>query len=126
VGLVHEWLAESTRCSVADCEALFSDWRVVYKEEGGAPAAAALLHGTEAHFIVAPEWRGKLIRRDNARAFLEKLLQETGGLLTTRVLHGNQAPAYFIRRLGFIKTWSDGTFDFYVLGKLPFQRSAPT
>ena len=126
MAIVHDWLAEETKRSVEECEALFADWKVIYKEEKGVKAAAALLHGTEAHFIVAPEWRGKLIRRDNARAFLEKLLEETGGLLTTRVLHGNQAPSFFVRRLGFIKTWSDRTFDFYVLGKLPFQRSAPT
>jgi hypothetical protein len=120
---VFSWLADergdaSSSAQLAD---LFVGWDVVYLEDRGQRTGAALLNGTEIHFIVAPEWRGRAIRRDNARAFLEPLLARHG-YLTTRVLHGALEALGFVERMGFEKTWSDASFHYFALCKLPFTR----
>lgn len=82
---VFDWLAAEHEAP-ASAEALtelFAGWEVVYLLEGGQRAGAALLNGTEIHFIVAPEWRRRAIRRDNAKTFLAPLLARHG-YLTTR------------------------------------------
>jgi hypothetical protein len=122
---VFEWLSDDVGRTPEDCASLFSTWKVRYHEERGVRAAAALLKGQEIHFVVAPEWRRRLIRRDNATAFLTALLHEAGGMLTTRILHGSAGPARFVERIGFEKTWSDERFDFYALCRAPFQRRHP-
>jgi hypothetical protein len=123
-GQVFNWLAaeHGAGASPEALAQLFAGWEVVYLLDGGQRTGAALLNGTEIHFIVAPEWRRRAIRRDNARAFLAPLLARSG-YLTTRVLHGALASLQFVRRMGFEQTWSDASFHYFALCKLPFTRS---
>jgi len=123
--MIFDWLAADTGLSIGDLRSKFDDWEVHYHLENGQRAAAALLKGTEVHFVVAPEWRRKLIRRDNTKAFLGALLNKNGGWLTTRLLIDSAGPASFIQRIGFQKTWTDGVFNYYALCRLPFERRAP-
>jgi len=122
---VFEWLTADIGTPPHELEATFAGWEVHYHMENGQRAAAALLKGTEVHFVVAPEWRRKLIRRDNTKAFLRALLDKNGGWLTTRLLIDSAGPAAFIQRIGFTKTWTDGVFNYYALCRLPFERRAP-
>jgi hypothetical protein len=122
--LVFEWLGADLKMPSDAVAKLFAGWEIHYHEEAGERAAAGLLKGTEVHFIVAPEWRRRLIRRDNAKAFLSALLRDCGGMLTTRILLDSAGPAAFVDRIGFKKTWSDGTFNYFALCAPPFQRRA--
>ncbi len=117
---VWSWFDDSVTASTA-AEA-FAGWEVVPRFEGAALAGAALLRGTEIHFIVAPAWRKRLITRRSAREFLNPLLARHG-MLTTRILHGSSGPDLFVRRLGFKRTWSDEMFNYYMLTQPPFERS---
>jgi hypothetical protein len=115
---VFEWLRGETGENVAG---LFSGWEIVYHKERGDKTAAALLKGTEVHFIVNPAWRKRLMTRAKIRAFLEPLLTRRGMLLT-RSLKDAEAARQFITRIGFRHTWSDDTFDYYILTELPYGR----
>lgn len=85
--------------------------------EAGEVAATAALRGTEIHFAIAPEWRGRLIQRDRTRAFLAPLL-ERAGYLTTR---SNDAKHHrFLTGLGFVHTWTENEMRHYMLTELPF------
>lgn len=119
---VFQWLADYTGSPPDKCRAEWNTWKVTYHLEGATPAAAALTQGQEIHFIVAPAWRVRLIQRHKTRAFLAPLLEQAGGMLTTRILRGMDGPTRFVERIGFQKTWSDEKFDFYALCSAPFQR----
>lgn len=100
----------------------FHDWEVVPGFIDGEHAATAIVKGTEVHFGVMSEFRGRAISRRRTQEFLGPLL-DRHGYLTTRVQlksHDNQK---FVERIGFKPTWSDGQFQYYLLGRLPFQRS---
>jgi hypothetical protein len=100
----------------------FADWEVVPYYAGEQHACTAVVKGSEIHFAVVPGYRGKVIRRNNTRAFLAPLL-ERQGYLTTRVPHGRLAQKKFVQRLGFTPTWKDGDVEYYLLGELPFERT---
>lgn len=92
----------------------------------GALAGAALVNGTEIHFVAAPEWReGRLGKRRVIREFLSGLLAKSElGFLTTRVLNTRTTEQAFVRRVGFQKSWDDGTQTFYMLSAIPFARTS--
>jgi hypothetical protein len=115
---VFDWLAQDTGESAAHCAALFEGWEVTYHQD----AAAALTKGQEIHFVVAQEWRKRLIQRQLTQAFLAPLLAKAGGMLTTRVLREAAGPQKFVERIGFEKTWEDEKFKYYALCSAPFQR----
>ena len=121
--LAFEWLAAEhiAPASATALAELFAGWEIVYLLEGNQRTGAALLNGTEIHFIVAPDWRRRAIRRDNAKAFLAPLMARHG-YLTTRVLHSARDSLRFVRRMGFEQTWSDASFHYFALCKLPFTR----
>ena len=121
--LALSWLAADAGKTVAELTSSFAGWDIIYLEEKGVPAAAAFMRGTEIHFVAAPEWRRRLIRRDNVRTFLAPLLERAGGMLTTRVLHGAAGPDQFVRRMQFVWTWADENFNYFALTRVPFQRS---
>lgn len=92
-------------------------WELVPFVVDDKPAAIAAVGGVEIHFAVDPEWRGRLINRARVRSFLAPLLSRRG-YLTTRVA-GNDD---FVRRIGFVPTWDDGTIRHYILYTIPFER----
>ena len=95
----------------------FDDWEAIGHHEQNELVAVAMLRGTEIHFAVAPNWRGRLIQRGRTRAFLAPLI-ERHGFLTTRSSDG-QAHR-FLKRLGFVETWAEGPIQHYMLIGLPF------
>ena len=112
------WLVECAGVDENTARAALTSWDVV--DYGG---AAAILHdGAEVHLFVAPEWRGKLLRRDNVRKYIQPLL-EKHGFLTTR-LPTNSHNRRFVEKLGFKHTRTDGRQDFFMLTETPFERRA--
>lgn len=99
----------------------FEDWEVVPYYDGDQHACTAVVKGSEIHFAVVPEFKRKVIRRKNTRAFLAPLI-ERQGYLTTRVPHGRLAQKEFVQRIGFKPTWRDSEVEYFLLGSLPFER----
>lgn len=97
-------------------------WEMVPLVIDGETAGIAALDGTEIHFVVSPEWRGRAITRARARDFLTPLIARRG-YLTTRALKPTPEQREFLERLGFRNTWTqqDGT-EHYMLTVLPFDR----
>ena len=89
-------------------------------------AGAALVNGTEVHFVAAPEWRGGALgKRSVIRGFLGALLAQSElGFLTTRVSNTRKSEQQFVQRVGFKKSWDDGAQTFYILAELPFSRAS--
>lgn len=100
---------------------LFNDWEIIPGYIDGEHAATALLKGTEIHFGIAPGFRRRAVLRERTREFLRPML-ERRGFLTTRVLLGAHDKKRFVERVGFASTWADETFQYYLLGQLPFAR----
>lgn len=100
-----------------------ASWEIIEGREHDQHVATAIMKGTEIHFAVQPENRRRLIRRKNTQEFLAPLLARHG-FLTTRVLVRQEAEKRFVERIGFVPTWSDGLFQFYMLTRLPFERNA--
>ncbi len=101
-----------------NAEAL-ADWEVVPGYIDGQHAATAVIKGSEVHFGLVPEFRHRITRR-RVREFLEPLL-ERHGFLTTRILLLSQDKRRFVERVGFMPTWNDGKFQYYLLGDLPWR-----
>lgn len=97
------------------------EWDAVEHLVDGQLAASAIVKGTEIHFAIAPAHRRRLIRKENTRAFLAPLI-ERRGFLTTRLKVEHAAERRFVERIGFVPTWSDGQFQYYLLDRLPFER----
>lgn len=102
---------------------IFDGWDVVPGFVGDAHVCTSLIKGSEIHFYVIPEFRGRLahLRRRAAEYFGPML--ERHGFLTTRVLLERDVERRFVERVGFKPTWSDGQFQYYMLGRQPFARS---
>lgn len=83
-------------------------------------AAYAALMGTEIHFRATD--KPKAIQRGALRKFAEELLAEFG-MLTTRVGVADEANQRFVKHMGFAETWTDGTYKFYLMTALPFERT---
>ena len=105
----------------AGAENLVESWHFEGWHENGELAAVAMLKGTENHYAVAPNWRGRIITRRRTRAFLAPLM-ERYGFLTTRSFDHDNVSALFLCRLGFIKTWTELHFHHWMLTELPFSR----
>jgi hypothetical protein len=99
----------------------FLSWEVVPGFINGEVVCCAILKGTEIHFSITEPWRKRAIQRHRARAFLKPLLEKKT-YLTTRVVNTDPIKRRFIERLGFKPTWTDQTFTYFLLGKLPFEK----
>lgn len=104
--------------SPAVLESLRDGWTIHPLTINGIEVAAACVSGSEIHFAVSPEWRGRLITRQRTREFLAPLF-EAHGFLTTRSVSGS-GQRRFLERLGFALTWNDGINDHYMMTELPF------
>jgi hypothetical protein len=92
--------------------------------DNGTLLACGIRKGPEIHITVAPGRRGTAINRRTLRGFLGPLLEEHG-YLTTRVARTRPEQRDFVVRLGFQKTWEDPMFHYYLLGRVPMQRTSP-
>lgn len=102
-------------------QAYLAAWEAVPAVVGGKHVATAILRGTEIHFALVDGWKPQSCHRGAIKEFLAPLLDRRG-FLTTRILHGKQEQKTFVKRVGFKPTWQDGTFEYYMLGRLPFER----
>lgn len=101
---------------------IFDDWEVIPAHVGTTHVATAILKGSEIHLYVLPQHRLQVLMRGRMQKFIEPLMEEFG-FLTTRVLHEQRVQKQFVERVGFKPTWQDNTFQYYMLGRLPFARS---
>jgi len=108
--------------SLAVAGECLADWTVHPHWRGSDMAAFALTNGTEIHFVVMPAYRNRTIFRRITAEFLRPMF-EVHGFLTTRVEHGDAANTCFIERLGFVESWRDPAFVYYVMTALPFTGS---
>lgn len=102
--------------------AALDDWEMVSLVIDGETAGVAAMDGTEIHFALSPEWRGRAVTRARTREFLAPLIARRG-YLTTRAINPKPGQREFLERLGFRNTWTqqDGT-EHYMLTVLPFDR----
>lgn len=103
----------------ADGDALvqiLSPWEVIPYEQDGELVGAAMMNGSEFHCFTLPTFK---LRRAKMREFLTPL-HARHGMLTTRVHHNDVANQRFNAAFGFVKTWSDDQFHYYVMAELPF------
>jgi hypothetical protein len=100
---------------------VLASWEYVALLEDDEVVGIAALKGTEIHFAAAPAWRGRVMSRRRIRAFLEPLMARYG-FLTTRSLVGDLGSAVFLRRLGFVNTWTELEIRHWMLTALPYSR----
>lgn len=100
------------------------EWQFIGYHMDGKAVAIAALKGTEIHFAVDPKMRLRTLLRDRIVEFLTPIF-EARGFLTTRVMKTSKDAARFIKRLGFEKTNESGSFDHYMLSRVPFARTYP-
>lgn len=98
-----------------------ADWSFATWVEADAVAGIAMLKGSEIHFAAAPTWRGRLISRRRTRKFLSPLMQRFE-FLTTRSLVDDRKNAAFLCRIGFVRTWSEGQIQHWMMTALPFEK----
>lgn len=94
-----------------------ADWTMIPLTVDGEVRAVAAMQGTEIHFVIAPQWRGRTITPKRTRQFLAPLF-DVAGFLTTRST--DPAKHDFLGRIGFDRTRSDGAVDYYMMSELPF------
>lgn len=114
-------IAAATGLSASQVERALDGWERVEGYFHGEHAATALIKGTEIHFALGKQFRRRAIQRDSLREFLRPLF-ERHGFLTTRVLLGQAEQQRFVQRVGFVRTWDDGAYQYYVLDHLPYER----
>lgn len=91
-------------------------------EIDGETAGVAAVDGTEIHFALAEDWRGRAITRARTREFLAPLIARRG-YLTTRAEMPDAERRSFLERLGFRRTWTqDNGIEHYMLTCLPFDK----
>lgn len=100
---------------------MIGDWEMVPLQINGQTAGLAALDGTEVHFALDPEWRGRAITRKRAREFIAPLIARRG-YLTTRALNPDKKQREFLLRFGFRKTWTDAQTEHFMLTCLPFDK----
>jgi hypothetical protein len=122
---VFSWIEADGGVAAGASRQAFSSWDVTTYALRGEPVLGILRKGTEIHCVLAPSWRQRMLPRHTLREWASAMLRDTGGMLTTRILHGSTSAIAFVERLGFIRTWSDDTFQYFVTTSAPFGRKTP-
>lgn len=91
-------------------------------DRAGNEVAFVAQKGPEVHFQVREGYRHRAIQRNRLRAFAVERMAPFG-YLTTRVPLGDDVNAIFVVRCGFMPTWSDSKYTYYMMNELPFERS---
>ena len=105
----------------AEWRAELDKWEMVPLEIDGEVAGLAAVDGTEIHFALSPDWRGKAITRARTRDFFTPLMARRG-YLTTRTMDARPEQVDFITRLGFRHTWTQDGIGHYMMTCLPFDK----
>lgn len=98
---------------------LVGSWETVSYHRHGEEVAGALVRGTEIHFMISPEHRGRIFPRRVISEFIAPIFNRSG-YLTTRCKPDDALSIRFVTRVGFVKTWHDGLFDHFMLTEIPF------
>lgn len=97
-------------------------WELIPNFADGELTSVSMMHGTEYHLVSTPNYK---LNRKLAHDALA-LLMERYGFLTTRVQHEDKANQRFNKVFGFKPTWSDDTFQYFILTDVPFgEKSCP-
>lgn len=80
-------------------------------------------NGPEIHMAFVEDWRPTFSTRGMIHGVIAPLLEQHS-FLTTRVKHEHRHQQQFVQRMGFMPTWKDDLFSYYMLTKLPFERKA--
>lgn len=97
-------------------EQTLQGWTVYPFIQKGELVGAACIKGSEFHCMTEPGFR---LNRKEMREWLRPHFEKFG-FLTTRVAHDDIANQRFNALFGFERTWSDGTFHYYLMANLPF------
>lgn len=116
-------IRRGTRYSRYEIIKALESWDAVPVYLNGEHVASAITKGTEIHIALVPDWRPQGSARRLIRSFLAPLL-ERSGYLTTRVRKERASEIEFVTRVGFRPTWMDEQFQYFMLGRLPFERKA--
>lgn len=95
-------------------------WETIPYLQNGRMTALGIIKGTEFHCQLADTCK---FNRRHMGEILQPLLDREG-YLTTRVRVDDKENRRFNRLFGFEKTWSDGTFDYFILTNIRFRRNA--
>lgn len=94
-------------------------WSVVPVMSGdGQMIGGQMRKGTEVHTVLAPEFRGKgMVNKENLKLLFEPMLEQFG-FVTSKALKDDRASQVFMRRIGFVKTWEDEHFCYFMLTRI--------
>ena len=120
--MIHHFLVESG-LNPHEVAVALKDWEILPVMDGETQVGEVMLKASEIHIAFSRVWRGKGLfkKREKVREFFQKLLDERK-FLVTRSFDGDYTEP-FIRRLGFVKTHSQGNINFWWLDQAPFQRN---
>lgn len=113
---------QGTSLSGPEIRRFFQDWEAIPVQVNGRHVGTAVMKGTEIHFALVPSWRPRSCQRGAIRAFLKPLF-DRHGFLTTRVAHERPVQKKFVQRVGFKPTWRDEQVEYFLLGKMPYERN---
>jgi hypothetical protein len=114
IQLVLDYLRTVTQLSDAQLRGYLGDWELVPFIVNNKIAGAVARKGTEVHFVLKKEARALALQKNRIVQFLHRLLEQDG-YLTTRIMQGDIEATRFVERLGFGFTWTDGSFNYYML-----------
>jgi hypothetical protein len=92
-------------------------------DRAGNEVAFVAQKGPEIHFQVRDGYKHRAMQRNRIRAFAQERM-EPWGYLTTRVPHGRDEDHTFVMRCGFLPTWWDEHYTYFMMNELPFERAA--
>ena len=104
-----------------DFQPIAEPWSEVFHTKNDVAVARLMHAGSEVHFEVHPEHRHRVIYRGVTREFLRPLFEQYG-FLTTKVPLLDSVNKRFVQRIGFVSTWSDMDYDYFMLTALPFEK----
>lgn len=116
-------LCSQLKMSRQQAETALGALEIIPFEHNGEVTGAAVLAGNEIHFVSRPSKRGRVGTRKDIHLFLTDLFKKYD-FLTTRIPKDTPKRDRTGERMGFTPTWSDNTYDYYILTELPYVRKS--
>ena len=114
-------LAEQLGLSRSEVENRLGQFEVIPFLFKGEMTGAAILAGSEIHFVARPGFKGRCGTRRELFELFTNLFKKHD-FLTTRIPRSTPPKDRTGERLGFTKSWSDDRFDYYIMTELPYAR----